>query len=411
VSITAPLAGSILTSTTTVSATASDNVGVAGVQFKLDGASLGSEVTSTPYSLSWNPSTTTNGAHSLTAVARDAAGNTTTSGAVPVTVNVVVDVTPPVISGVSASGISASGSTIAWTTNESANSQVEYGLTVAYGSSTTLDASSVTTHSESVSGLAASTLYHYRVKSRDSAGNLGTSADFMFTTNAVAGPVARWAFDEGSGTVAGDSTGNGNAGTLVNGPTWTAGRINQALSFDGVNDYVTIPDSPALDAFPFTIAVWMKTSTTSGVRGIVNKYVASSSNGYNVFMNGGNLCAWYYRDGSNYVYDGGGCTLSTAGLNDNRWHLVVYAVDAAGGRLYVDAVLKASLGWTGVSGAPTTTQPVHIAHYPGAFGGAEYLPGALDDVRIYNRALSVAEISALYSIPPSAPVGLKVVRP
>ena len=70
-----------------MTASASDNVGVVGVQFKLDGANLGAEVSVFPYSLSWDTTTAAAGGHSLTAVARDAAGNQTTSAAVAVTVN------------------------------------------------------------------------------------------------------------------------------------------------------------------------------------------------------------------------------------------------------------------------------------------------------------------------------------
>src|SRR6267142_1416684 len=79
VSITSPTGGSTVSATITVSGTASDNVGVVGVQFKLDGANLGAEDTTSPYSVSWNTTTATNGTQTLTAVARDAAGNTTTS--------------------------------------------------------------------------------------------------------------------------------------------------------------------------------------------------------------------------------------------------------------------------------------------------------------------------------------------
>jgi hypothetical protein len=86
VSITAPTSGAIVAGTITVSASASDNVGLAGVQFKLDGANLGAELTTAPYTISWNTTTATNGAHTLTAVARDAAGNVTTSSVVSVTV-------------------------------------------------------------------------------------------------------------------------------------------------------------------------------------------------------------------------------------------------------------------------------------------------------------------------------------
>lgn len=84
VSITPP--SGTLSGTVTLAATASDNLGVAGVQFKLDGANLGAEDTSSPYSVAWNTATASNGTHTLTAVARDAAGNSTTSGSVIVTV-------------------------------------------------------------------------------------------------------------------------------------------------------------------------------------------------------------------------------------------------------------------------------------------------------------------------------------
>src|SRR5207249_2650667 len=121
----------------TVAANASDNVGVAGVQFRLDGASLGAEETSAPFGVSWTTTAAANGSHTLTAVARDAAGNYTTSA--PVTVTVANnDVTPPLISAILASGITSSGATIAWTTDEPADSQVEYGPTTAYGGSTSL---------------------------------------------------------------------------------------------------------------------------------------------------------------------------------------------------------------------------------------------------------------------------------
>jgi hypothetical protein len=72
--------------TITVSASAADNVGVVGVQFKLDGANLGTEVTTAPYAVSWNTVSVSNALHALTAVARDAAGNTSTSSAVTVRV-------------------------------------------------------------------------------------------------------------------------------------------------------------------------------------------------------------------------------------------------------------------------------------------------------------------------------------
>lgn len=186
VSLTAPGAGATVSgAAVTVSANASDNVGVVGVQFKLDGANLGAEDTSSPYSVSWNTTTATNGSHTLTAVARDAAGNSTTSGGVAVTVNnAAADTTPPTISNIGASGVTQTAATITWTTNEASTSQINYGTTTGYGQSTTLNSALVTGHSHGLSGLTASTLYHYRVRSKDAAGNEAVSADGTFTTAA-----------------------------------------------------------------------------------------------------------------------------------------------------------------------------------------------------------------------------------
>lgn len=92
------------------------------------------------------------------------------------------DTTPPVISGVQATDIKKTKVTIIWTTDEKANSQVEYGLTVSYGSSTNIDATLVTSHSQNITGLSKQTLYHYRVKSRDGASNIAVSGDNTFAT-------------------------------------------------------------------------------------------------------------------------------------------------------------------------------------------------------------------------------------
>src|SRR5206468_1313445 len=85
-----------------------------------------------------------------------------------------------------ASSIRSSGATVTWTTNETSDSQVDYGPTTAYGSSSALNASLVTAHTVSLTGLTGSTLYHFRVRSRDAATNLATSGDFTFTTLAAA---------------------------------------------------------------------------------------------------------------------------------------------------------------------------------------------------------------------------------
>lgn len=103
---------------------------------------------------------------------------------------------PPLISGVSAINITSSGATIAWSTDKSADSLVEYGPTTSYGGTAPVS-TQVTAHSVPLSGLSASTLYHYRVKSKDAAGTLATSADYTFTTTVNNVPSMTLTKDDG----------------------------------------------------------------------------------------------------------------------------------------------------------------------------------------------------------------------
>jgi hypothetical protein len=407
VAVTSPAGGSMIAGPTTLSAQASDNTGVAGVQFQIDGANIGAEIRTAPYSMTWTPSSAQQGPRVVAAVARDAAGNASTAA-----VNVTVDTVPPTVANITASGITPSSATITWSTSEPADSQVDYGPTVSYGGTASAAGQRVS-HSISLTSLAPNTTYHYRVRSRDAAGHAAVSGDFTFTTTAgtpSSGPLAHWAFEESGGTTAVDATG-AYPGTLVNGPLRTAGRIGQALRFDGANDYVTVAHAAPLNAFPLTVSAWFKTASTTGIVGIVNKYAAGSYNGFNIFLNGGALCAWYLRSTTNYAYDGGGCTLRTTGYNDDRWHHVAYVVDATGARLFVDGTQRGTQPWTGTPGAPTTTQALRLAHYPGANGGASYFPGSIDDVRLYNRALSSGEISSLAAASTPPPSGVVVQWP
>jgi hypothetical protein len=128
-------------------------------------------------------------------VASDALGNNVAAGSsggsvVVTTLNdtttptISNDTAPPAISFVSASWINQTGAMISWTTNEGADSQVEYGATTAYGKSTVLNPIQLSSHAQTLSGLAPGSLYHYRVRSSDSAGNLAVSGDYTFTASA-----------------------------------------------------------------------------------------------------------------------------------------------------------------------------------------------------------------------------------
>ena len=135
------------------------------------------------------PGQTTGGAGSsgggttgTVATTTDSGAATETSTSTATTTPPTADTVAPAISGVTASSITSSGATITWTTNEAADSQIEYGLATSYGSTTALDTSFITSHSVPLSGLSANTTHYYRVKSKDAAGNLATSDQMTFAT-------------------------------------------------------------------------------------------------------------------------------------------------------------------------------------------------------------------------------------
>ncbi len=154
---------------------------------------------------------------------------------------------------------------------------------------------------------------------------------------------------------------------------------NFALSFSGTNDSVSASFVGDLNAYPFTVSAWINTTQTNGFAGIVNKYVAGSQNGWNLYLLAGNIRAFYFVNGTRYVWDGGD-GLNGGKVNDGVWHNVAFTVDSSGGHLYVDGVLKASLGWTSTPGACTTSQELTMGDYP----GGDFYKGLMDEVQIWN---------------------------
>lgn len=162
-----------------LSATASDNVALAGVKFYVAGVLQGSEDTSSPFAVAWDSTATSSGVKSVVAVARDTSGNAATSSPISIT----VDNAAPVSSSI-ASSTGPATAIISWTTDESSNSKLVYGLSASYGLSST-SAALVTSHVIQLSGLPSATSYHYAVVSTDEQGNTSTSTDRTFTTAAV----------------------------------------------------------------------------------------------------------------------------------------------------------------------------------------------------------------------------------
>jgi len=186
----APSAPSGLTATATSSSSVSlswtastDNVGVTGYNILRNGTKVGTSTT-TSFADNGLASNTT---YTYTVTAFDAAGNVSAESN-SVTATTPTDTTPPVISNVSASPADTSA-TVTWATNKPSSSQVAYGTTAAYGSTTTLDSTLVTAHSQTFSGLTPGQLYHFKVTSTDGSGNTASSPDSTFITLAHA-PLA-----------------------------------------------------------------------------------------------------------------------------------------------------------------------------------------------------------------------------
>lgn len=181
VAITSPLNNAVVSSTVLVVASSTDNVGVAGIQFKLDGANLGTEDTNYPYSGLWDTSTVANGSHILLAVARDAAGNRTTSTAVSVSVdNPTTDVAAPSIpASLAATVISTSQVNLAWVASTDNVAVTGYRI---YRNGAQIATTNTTSYSDT--GLSSNTSYTYAVLAYDAAGNVSNqSASITATTN------------------------------------------------------------------------------------------------------------------------------------------------------------------------------------------------------------------------------------
>ncbi len=389
ITITSPTSATTYTSTSaslSLSGTASDNVGVTQVTWTNSGGGSGTATGTSSWSVSGI--TLANGTNTITVTAKDAAGNT---GRASLTVN--YDIKPPVISSITSSSIKNTAATIGWTTDEASDTQVEYGTSTSYGSASALNASLTQSHIQSLSGLTANTTYHFRVKSKDSSGNLATSADNTFkTTNTpdiTTGLVAAYGFDEGAGTTAADASGNSRTATLKNCNWTTSGKYGRALSFNGNNSFLNASSNglPNTDT-PKTIAYWAYTtakitSTQSAVTIANSTQQASIQPGY--------------KDSQAGVRQYGNLWL-VAGVQPSTkaWHHYAYTYDGQTHVLYID----------GKQVSTSTILP--IAASPTAFeigrgvGGTEYFKGIIDEVVVYSRALSLTEIQALMTVPTSA---------
>jgi hypothetical protein len=210
-------------------------------------------------------------------------------------------------------------------------------------------------------------------------------AAFALSSTASAGLVGWWKFDETSGATAADSSGQGNDGRVVGTAQWVAGKIDGALQFNG-STYVDCGNKPSLNVRDqITISFWFK------VEAFVNTWEAFLAKGDGAYRssrsNGTGNSVHMGITGSNY-FD------ATTVVTDNQWHHYCGTYDGALAVIYVDGVVDASRQYTGQIG-DSSSYNLYIGENAQATG--RLLHGALDDVRIYDKALNEQQILDLIS--------------
>ena len=239
--------------------------------------------------------------------------------------------------------------------------------------------------------------YRYVVTAVDQAGfESPNSGEASATPRAgVPGLEGHWAFDEGAGTTAQDSSGRGLTGTLVNGPIWITGMMGGALSFDGVDDAVTTTFIRDLAAW--TVSVWVRSPAAPAATDPSGPVQREA----NFQVNWNHLDA-AFRGAVGLRVAGHWHAASFGPLSANTWYHLAGTYDGETLRAYKNGVLVAS------NAAPSG--PPDADTHPLAFGRnarrlTQCFRGSIDDVRLWSRALGPDEIAALAVFDQTPPIG------
>jgi hypothetical protein len=208
--------------------------------------------------------------------------------------------------------------------------------------------------------------------------------------------VGWWTFDEGQGGTALDWSGHENHGAFVGDPQWAAGQDGGALQFGGSGDYVGISFSPELSLNDFTVSAWVNIAARPGTFGILGTRVGSD-NTFDVKVMATEIHG-DIGDGSAWIdtsidieSDHMGSNGQPGDLTVDTWYMIAYVIDNAGQQvlLYLDGDLKRTIAISGTPVLMESGQSMRIGH---TGTGGEWMNGLIDDVRIYNKALTAEEI-------------------
>jgi len=185
-----------------------------------------------------------------------------------------------------------------------------------------------------------------------------------------------------------------NHGTPQHGATFATGLVGRAFSLDGTNDYVSIPHNAALQPTQITVSTWIKANPTQAYS---HYLVVDKSHGWTDATgwvlqgetNSGRI-AFSYGDGVDFPE-----LYSTTNLLDNNWHFVTGTLDGSDLKIYIDGVLEGSLPYSGTPAGNSRNVNIGASWGGGPFN--RFFNGLIDEVDIYNRALSATEIQSLYT--------------
>ncbi len=198
-----------------------------------------------------------------------------------------------------------------------------------------------------------------------------------------------------AGSVALDSSGNGDNGTIFGNPSQVNGKLNQGLSFDGATQYISAPALSPTEFFnSVTVAAWINTTNTSRWEAIVSKYSASGSGAGYLFRTDSGGFLEMFLGGSNISF-GTTTAVDTTKINDGQWHHIVGVITIGQDvKFYVDGNFSSATVIHSLANGDNSTPLMVGSNSFGFFG--TFFTGSMDDVRIYNRALSSSEVNTLF---------------